>query len=158
MTTDVRDRDRGEQPRGWRWSNVAVPEGHVALFTLGVCLERVRPWPLVFPASRTIGGGLTVAGALVVVWSTRAAGTVDLTAPTHLITSGPYRFSHHPMYVGWSLGYLGAALVAATTWPLALSPPLAGWTLREVLREERTLAAAFGTRYQGYRRTVRPLG
>lgn len=157
MTADVRDRRRGDQRRGWRWSNVPVPEGHVALFTLGLCLGRLRPCPLRFPASRGIGGALVFAGALVVAWSTRAAGTVDLTAPAQLVTSGPYHLSRHPMYAGWSLGYLGAALVAATSWPLVLSPPLAAWTLREVRREERSLAGAFGSPYQRYRHTVRPL-
>ena len=157
MTTDTRDRSRSDQRRGWRWSNVPVPEGHAALFALGLCLERLRPWPLRFPASRGIGGALALAGALVVAWSTRTAGTVDLTAPAQLVTSGPYRWSRHPMYVGWSSGYLGGTLVAATSWPLVLSPPLAAWTLREVRREERSLADAFGSRYQRYRRSVRPL-
>ncbi len=157
MATDVRGRSRGDRRRGWRWSNVPVPEGHVALLTLGLCLERLRPWPLRFPASRGLGGALALAGALVVAWSTRAAGTVDLTAPAQLVTSGPYQLSRHPMYVGWSSLYLGGALATATSWPLVLSPALSAWTLREVRREERSLAGAFGSRYQRYRRTVRAL-
>ncbi len=157
MTTDVRDRNGAGSAGGWRWSNVPVPEGHLALFTLGLCLERLRPWPVRLPASRSIGGALTLAGALVVAWSTRAVGTVDLAAPAQVVTSGPYQLSRNPMYVGWSLGYLGGAMVAATRWPLVLSPPLAAWTLREVRREERSLAGAFGPRYQRYRDSVRPL-
>ncbi|MGB7820451.1 MAG: PEMT/PEM2 methyltransferase family protein [Ornithinibacter sp.] len=153
----TRVRHRGEQGRGWRWSNIPVPEGHVALFTLGLCLERQRPWPLRLPAGRCIGGALVLSGAVVVLWSTGAAGIVDLAAPAQLVTSGPYRLSRHPMYVGWSLGYVGAALVVATAWPVLLSLPLAAWTLREVRREESSLAGVFGAQYQCYRRSVRLL-
>ncbi len=129
----------------------------MVLVGLGLCLERVRPWPLRFPGSRSMGCLLVVAGAVIAAQATRAAGDVDLADPSNLVTSGPYRFSRHPMYAGWTLGYLGAALVVATAWPVALTPPLAVWIVREVSREERALAEVFGAHHERYRRTVRAL-
>jgi protein-S-isoprenylcysteine O-methyltransferase Ste14 len=130
--------------QGWRWSNVPVPEGHLASLGIGLCLERVRPWRLTFRGSRSLGWTLVAAGATVAAGAVRAAGQVDLADPWTPVTSGPYRWVRHPMYAGWSVGYVGTALVAGTAWPLGLAGPLAVWTVREVRREERALEAAFG--------------
>ena len=59
------------------------------------------------------------------------------------------------MYVGWTLLYLGAALVTRNSWML-LSLPLVGKIIhREVLGEERALEGAFEEEYVRYRRLVR---
>jgi protein-S-isoprenylcysteine O-methyltransferase Ste14 len=148
------ERSHCTRGRRWRWSNLPVPEGHVAALAASLCVERRRPCPLEFRGSRSVGYFLALAGTALVAWATRSAGTVDLSAPTHVVTSGPYGWSRHPMYVEWSVGYVGLSLVAATAWPLVLTPPLAVWTLAEARREERSLARAFGEEYNLYRRAV----
>ena len=59
------------------------------------------------------------------------------------------------MYVGWTLLYLGAALVTRNAWMVASLPVVAGITHRDVLQEEHTLKRAFGEDYVRYRELVR---
>jgi protein-S-isoprenylcysteine O-methyltransferase Ste14 len=74
---------------------------------------------------------------------------------TALVTSGPYRLSRNPMYVGWTLLYLGAALIARNAWMIASLPVVAGVLHRDVLQEEHALEQAFGEYYVRYRQQVR---
>ena len=79
----------------------------------------------------------------------RAAGTVALAVPARwsprICTRG-----RGIRCAGWSLGYLAAAPLAARPWLLALTTTRATWIVREVKREERSLAAAFGREYDHY--------
>jgi protein-S-isoprenylcysteine O-methyltransferase Ste14 len=59
------------------------------------------------------------------------------------------------MYVGWTLLYLGGALVTRNAWMAASLPFVGGIIHREVLREEHTLEGAFGEEYVSYRKLVR---
>jgi len=75
--------------------------------------------------------------------------------PSTLISSGPYAISRNPMYVGWTLLYLGGALIRRNAWMVASLSVVAGVIHREVLREEHTLERAFGEEYVRYRKLVR---
>jgi protein-S-isoprenylcysteine O-methyltransferase Ste14 len=59
------------------------------------------------------------------------------------------------MYVGWTMVYIGAALMVGSRWLLILLPPVLGYTHRAVLREERCLESRFGRDYRQYRERVR---
>ena len=59
------------------------------------------------------------------------------------------------MYVAWTLGYVGVALVAGTAWPLLLLPVVLVVTQIVVLREERSLERRFGDAYRSSRTSVR---
>jgi protein-S-isoprenylcysteine O-methyltransferase Ste14 len=68
-----------------------------------------------------------------------------------LVTSGPYRASRNPMYVGMSFGMAGIALVLNTPWLLAVLPPV--WLLLRRLvidREEAYLERKFGDEYRTF--------
>jgi protein-S-isoprenylcysteine O-methyltransferase Ste14 len=52
------------------------------------------------------------------------------------------------MYVGWTLRYLGAAVLSGTTWPLVVLPGVAAAAPGDVLREERRLPVRFGTDFE----------
>ncbi len=130
--------------RGWRWSNVPVPEPHVGLLVVALIAEQWRPWPLRPPGARGEGWTLILAGAGLAGWATAAAGEVDLSHPDRVVTEGPYRLLHHPMYVGWTAVYVGVGLARRTAWPLALSPALAAWMFVTTQREARALAHSFG--------------
>jgi protein-S-isoprenylcysteine O-methyltransferase Ste14 len=86
----------------------------------------------------------------------RTAAAVDLERPDQLVDSGPYAFSRNPMYVGWTLGYVGVALVAGTAWALLFLPAVLVLTHVVVKREERSLERRFGAAYQSYKTSVRP--
>ena len=80
---------------------------------------------------------------------------VDLERSSTLIPTGPYAISRNPMYVGWTLLYLGAALVTRNAWMVASLPLVAGIIRQDVLREEHMLEQAFGEEYLRYRKLVR---
>jgi protein-S-isoprenylcysteine O-methyltransferase Ste14 len=115
--------------------------------------------PLRLPGSRRFdrGAGLTLVGAGVAISASavRAASNVDLDRPSILISTWPYAVSRNPMYVGWTLLYLGAALVTRNAWMVASLPVVAGIIHRDVLQEEHTLKRAFGEDHVRYRELVR---
>ena len=73
-----------------------------------------------------------------------------------LVTSGPYRFTRNPMYVGMALLYVGIALTFGLLWSIALLPVVLVIIDRYVIaREERYLTRRFGESYLSYREQVR---
>jgi len=56
-----------------------------------------------------------------------------------VITSGPYRFVRHPMYVGTTLMYVGTPLVWGSVWALVVSGVIILLFLWRTAREDRTL-------------------
>jgi protein-S-isoprenylcysteine O-methyltransferase Ste14 len=140
----------------WQWANVPLPEPYLAAMLIGGVVNLARPWRLpgrswwYVPAGWSlVGAGVAIAAAAV-----RTAGAVDLERPTTLLTAGPYAISRNPMYVGWTLLYLGAALTTRNAWLVASLPAVVGLTHRDVLREEHTLEGAFGENYTRYRKLV----
>jgi protein-S-isoprenylcysteine O-methyltransferase Ste14 len=123
----------------------------------GILLQFVTPWSLPWPAWIRHGCGwpLILAGLWLGAWAVRAAAGVDLERPNQLVDSGPYAYSRNPMYVAWTLGYVGAAMVAGTAWPLLLLPVVLVVTHVVVLREERSLERYFGAAYRNYKMSVR---
>lgn len=75
---------------------------------------------------------------------------------TALVTTGPYRFTRNPMYVGMTLLYAGVAIWANTVWPLLFLPlVLVVMQVGVIAREEAYLERVFGDAYREYRRRVR---
>lgn len=73
-----------------------------------------------------------------------------------LVTSGLFRFSRNPMYLGQAL-LLAAWILYLGTWPaLAAVPAYVLYMNRfQIGPEERVLAAKFGADYEAYRARVR---
>ena len=141
---------------GWRWSNVPVPEPHVAGLLAGGVLHRLFPRRITRRARlvRFLGIALLAVGSAVAGWAVRAAGEEDTAAPTALVIDGPYAHSRNPMYVAWTLLYAGVSLLANASWPLVLLPGVAIWTHVVVRGEERELTSAFGREYREYAERV----
>ena len=75
---------------------------------------------------------------------------------TALVTSGPYRISRNPGYLGMALGYGGTALLAGALWPFAtLIPTLTLIEYGVIRREEPYLERTFGDEYRDYRARTR---
>jgi protein-S-isoprenylcysteine O-methyltransferase Ste14 len=84
-------------------------------------------------------------------WSPRAPGRT-----TRLITSGIYRFSRNPIYLGMLLVMIGWAVALTSPVALVLSAAFALYIDRFQIRpEERTLSALLGQDYQDYAERVR---
>jgi len=76
--------------------------------------------------------------------------------PTSLVTSGPFRLSRNPIYLGMASILLGVSVVLGT--PVALVFPVIFVTLIELFiipAEQRTLEKIFGESYREYKKSVR---
>lgn len=83
----------------------------------------------------------------------RRAGTsmVPLNPSTARVTTGPYRFTRNPMYVGMAALYIGLALALGVIWALLLLPLVIGAVDQLVIaREESYLVRKFGQPYCDY--------
>jgi protein-S-isoprenylcysteine O-methyltransferase Ste14 len=134
-----------------------LPEPHIAGILVSGVLHLARPWKLLGGRWLYSSAGWTLAGTGIGISTTavRTVSNVDLERPSTLVSTGTYAISRNPMYVGWTLLYLGAALVTRNAWMVASLPIVAGIIHRDVLREEHTLEQAFGEDYLQYRKLVR---
>jgi protein-S-isoprenylcysteine O-methyltransferase Ste14 len=141
----------------WRWANIPIPQAHLAGLGTGILLQVATPRSLPWPAwiGHACGWPVILAGLWLGAWAVRAAAGVDLERPNQLVQSGPYAYGRNPMYVAWTLGYVGAALVAGIAWPLLLLPVVLVVTQVVVIREESSLERSFGAAYRNYKTSVR---
>ncbi len=78
---------------------------------------------------------------------------------TELVTTGIYRFSRNPAFLGFDLMYIGVLLMYANFLTLAFSAFAIVMLHLQILQEERYLASTFGAPYREYcRRVFRYLG
>jgi protein-S-isoprenylcysteine O-methyltransferase Ste14 len=139
-----------------RWSNVPVPEPHIAALAAAAALHFVLPLRL--PVGRRLGaaagGPMLGAGIGLAAWAVASAEETDVEQDEALVTEGAYALTRNPMYVGWSLGMLGLALGARSAW-LVVTLILAMAAIdREVDAEEARLLRRFGPAYDAYRDRV----
>jgi protein-S-isoprenylcysteine O-methyltransferase Ste14 len=146
-------------------ARIPPPPAFALPLVLGVLAGRWAPLPLVPPplqsAVRAVGFMLLGLGvALTATCALQFLGRRTTIVPhrnaTALVTTGPYRMTRNPMYVGLTMIYLAVALVAGVLWPLLLLPaPLLLVAGVHIPLEERTMAAAFGDEYRRYASRVR---
>ena len=137
--------------------NVPVPPAQAAGLVAGVALERLRPARLPGPSALHRGTGLAFVamGCTVILMALterrrRTDGAFEMERPQSLVTTGPYAFSRHPMYVGWWLAHLGLGMTRGSAWVFATVPLAALADHRGVLSEERELVRMFGREYEEY--------
>jgi protein-S-isoprenylcysteine O-methyltransferase Ste14 len=140
---------------------------HPPFFFLGALLvssglERMWPWPIFgHQAPRVVGGVIAFFGIALIAWGRGvmvARGTnLNPTLPTTaIVTTGPFRFSRNPLYLGLTMTYLGLAMAINAWWSfLLLVPVLFAMHFDVVLREERYLEQKFGDNYRQYCARVR---
>jgi protein-S-isoprenylcysteine O-methyltransferase Ste14 len=90
--------------------------------------------------------------------SFRRAGTsvIPFKPTTALVTSGPYRFSRNPMYLGMAFRYIGVALALGVVWALITLPfVIAAVDQLAIAIEEGYLVRKFGDPYCDYMKRVR---
>jgi protein-S-isoprenylcysteine O-methyltransferase Ste14 len=113
------------------------------------------------PATIWLGVALLVAGVGLDVWATitfRRARTTFIPwgQVSAIVTSGPFRFSRNPMYVGMTLSCIGGALLIDSWWPILMAGfALALVRIVVVAPEEEYLSREFSTEYGAYRARVR---
>jgi protein-S-isoprenylcysteine O-methyltransferase Ste14 len=142
---------------------IPVPWVFVLAYLIGVGIERTAPplGGLTLHATELAGGVVFLIGAFIAGWALtlfRKARTTTVPGQVsaNLVTSGPYRFSRNPMYVGLSLAYLGEAGLLKQVWPVAVLPLVIiylNWVV--IPLEEARLREVFGDAYRSYCERVR---
>lgn len=141
---------------------VPPPLFYVAGFLLGLVAEIAFPlsWPplALALAAGTVGIAIWLAldGFAMLLFRSANTSMVVAKPTTALVTSGPYRVTRNPMYVGMAFLYAGLAFLLGVIWSLAFLPVVLLMVDRLVIgREERYLEAKFGEEYREYKGRVR---
>jgi len=142
--------------------NIGVVLVGLGLAYLGTVADSLLGIPSFRSALVTAAGTLLLGlGFLVRVWATvhfyaHRMRVISFEPQETLITSGPYRFSRNPLYLGGNVFiFCGAALLFGS--PTALVATAVHLLLVDLFirREEAQLARRFGEQWQSYRKRVR---
>jgi protein-S-isoprenylcysteine O-methyltransferase Ste14 len=155
METDTRD-----------GAAVRLPPPLVYLAALvigGVLHELVLPWRVALPLGLRIGlalaafaGGLALGMGALGLFRRTGQNPKPWESTPEILSSGVYRFTRNPMYVGMALFQTAIGIAWANGWILALVPvSLVVVHFTAVLHEEAYLERKFGETYLTYKRSVR---
>ena len=107
-------------------------------------------------ALAVVGASFDVAGLMAF---RRAKTTVNPMAPhqsSSVVSTGVYRFTRNPMYLGLVFLLLAWAVYLSSAWALLGVPVFMAYITRfQIKPEENVLAARFGKSYADYRARVR---
>jgi protein-S-isoprenylcysteine O-methyltransferase Ste14 len=154
----------GAGPTGRDTPGVIAPPPLIYLAGLaaGFALDALLPSASVPDSvAWAVGGALVIAGLALAVSFVRAfrrARTpVNPGEPTTtIVTTGAYRLSRNPGYLGMALACAGIAVLTGALWALVtLVPTLLLIDRAVIAREERYLERRFGEEYARYRDRVR---
>ena len=143
-----------------------VPPPVIAILCAALAWVLVRLTPglgAVVPAKTLIVGLIVLAGVALDVSGfmafRKAQTTLDPRSPeksTSIVSSGPYRFTRNPMYLGMVLVLLGfCAYLANPVALVAVAVFVAYITRFQIIPEERLLLGKFGEAYAQYAKATR---
>ena len=146
-------------------AHVLAPPPVIFLGAVAVGFVLQALWPLPFFANSVaarVGGGLLVlaglalSGAVMLHFGRAGTPVTPWRKTRRLVTSGPYRLSRNPDYVGQTFLAAGLGLLFGAPWVLiALVPALLLVRYGVIAREERYLEGRFGEEYREFRDRVR---
>ncbi len=119
-------------------------------------IVQIIPWPY-----RLAGLIPLLLGSWITIWADQIFKQRGTTVKPHLdpsvlVTTGPFRFSRHPMYLGMTLILAGIAVLLGSA--IAFVSPIAFAIVIQIKfmpMEERALERVFGVQYAEYRKRVR---
>jgi len=104
----------------------------------------------------TIGFLLLIVSIKSFIDSKTTINPLNLKKSTYLVTSGVFRFSRNPMYLGMLLFLLGTAIILNIIGGLIISILFIFYmNFFQIIPEEKALQNLFGKNYRNYRKTVR---
>jgi protein-S-isoprenylcysteine O-methyltransferase Ste14 len=131
---------------------------YIAGLAIGFVLEALLPspstpdtlaWSL---GSALVIGGVALAVSFITVFRRAHTPVNPGEATTRIVTTGPYRLSRNPGYLGMALAYAGIAVLTGALWAFAsLLPTLILVDRGVIAREERYLERKFGDEYLRYK-------
>lgn len=141
-----------------------TPVVYLAAVLAALMLHKIKPldvegqWHLPMHVLGVVG---IAAGVWLVGWGyiklmRYRTGLLSSSATSHLVTSGPYRFSRNPVYLGYTIAMIGAGLLSGNFWlvigTIATVVITHAWIVRS---EEKHLLARFGFEFECYCRRTR---
>jgi len=138
------------------------PTYFIILLLLSIGLHFIFPIKkIIFPPYTYLGFAFIIFGGVINIWADMLLKKKKTTVkpyenPTQLITSGPFRISRNPQYLGFTAILLGIAINHGTLVTFAV--PIAFVFLMGLLFvpfEERNLERIFGREYGEYKNHVR---
>ena len=141
--------------------NIGVLIVGLAFASLGAAVDSIFSFSAIAaPFVRPAAFLLLALGFLTRVWATahfyaHHMRVISLEPQQTLITSGPFRFSRNPLYLGGNVfTFFGAALLLGS--PTALVATAAHLPLMDLFirREERQLEHEFGEEWRSYKKRV----
>jgi protein-S-isoprenylcysteine O-methyltransferase Ste14 len=142
--------------------NLGVVLVSLALAYLGTRVDASLQFPrFSSPVTLALGLLLIALGFLLRLWATvhfyrHQMRVISLEPQGALITSGPFKYSRNPLYLGGNVFcFCGAALLLGSPTALvmtALHPPLVNMMIR---REEKQLEQKYGEQFRTYKKQVR---
>lgn len=135
---------------------------HVGLANVAVILIMAplrglgRLWPVSL-ALMAAGLAVEAFGVALAMWARHAlgknwSGRIAINQGHELVRSGPYRLLRHPIYTGFLVMSVGAALVTGERLAVLGLALLAFAYWRKIRLEEANLRTAFGAEYEAYSR------
>ncbi|MCA1492901.1 methyltransferase family protein [Sinorhizobium alkalisoli] len=132
---------------------------------IALVLTRVYPIPVMNGQSWIpwlVGGALILTAIFLDLWAVKAlldrhTAVLPHRCATCLVTSGPFRYTRNPIYLGYTLVMTGAGLMSLNPWFFIMAIlAVAATTLFAVRNEERHLLSRFGFEFERYcRHTTR---
>lgn len=130
---------------------------------LGAVIQALAPWRLGLALGARAGAAVLVAGlgvalvaAAIGLFRRSGQDPKPWESTPAIISSGIYRFTRNPMYVGMALLQAGIGIGFGNLWIVALVPPVLAvvyWTA--IRHEEAYLERKFGDAYRSYKASVR---
>jgi len=114
-----------------------------------------------FPFLKPLGLLLLTIGFLIRLWATihfyfHQMRVISLEPQSTLITTGPYRYSRNPLYLGGNVFcFLGAALLFGSTTAVVLTIVHLPFVDLFIRREEMQLEQKFGAEFLEYKQQTR---
>jgi protein-S-isoprenylcysteine O-methyltransferase Ste14 len=148
------------------WLELKVPPLLVWLVCAGAMYGVARLAPTLscsLPGSRTIavvlvglGGVLAFAGVVAFRGKGTTVNPMNPRASSSVVSSGVYRVSRNPMYLGFLLALAGWAVYLSNAFAVLLVPAFVAYmTQYQIKPEERALLAKFGSGFAQYTSRVR---
>ena len=122
-----------------------------AMFTIAL------PWRSTFALIfYIVGSAIVLAGVLTFRRMKTTVNPLTPEATTTMVTSGIYRFTRNPMYLGFLLMLVGLAIYLSNLLAFAFLPLFVWYMNRfQILPEERALGTKFSEAFTVYKRSVR---
>jgi len=116
----------------------------------------VIPWPWKLIGCLGVGGGAALTGLTEAAFKRHGTTIKPFEESSALMTSGPFRFSRNPMYLGIALILAGIATLFGSLTPWFAVVAFCVLIDRRFIRvEESMMEATFGEPYREYKKRVR---